>query len=92
MVLKILKTQFSVSSLQLQAMEKSNFGALLTNLGDKLSDYPSNTHEDDEENMDIKSVTPPPGFDELEKSQSRTATLRSSSKLKSALSFRREKS
>ena len=39
-----------------------------------------------------KSITPPPEFEEVDKnSGSRTTTLKSPSKLKSVLSFRKEK-
>ena len=71
-------------------MEKVNFGALLANLVNDSQAFPSVT--EDIENCDEESITPPPEFDEVEKSPSRVGTLRSSTKLKNVLSFRREKS
>ena len=75
-----------------QAMEKANFGALLTNLVDEIPIYESESEEQDVEEKEGKSITPPPGFEEVDKnSGSRTTTLKSPSKLKSVLSFRKEK-
>jgi len=75
-----------------QAMEKANFGALLTNLVDEIPLFVSESDEQDIEEKEGKSITPPPGFEEVDKnSGSRTTTLKSPSKLKSVLSFRKEK-
>lgn len=74
-------------------MEKQNFGDLLKKLCDDLPDY-SGRSIDEEDNDQDKSVTPPPDFADIEKkgeSPSNSATLKSPSKLKSMLSFRKEK-
>lgn len=74
-----------------QAMDKSNFGSLITKLVD---DLPMNPYINDEGEIEMeegKSITPPPGFDEAASEQdpslSRSTTLKSPNKLKSMLSI-----
>jgi len=74
-----------------QAMDKSNFGSLITKLVD---DLPINPYINDDGEIEMeegKSITPPPGFDEAASEQdpslSRSTTLKSPNKLKSMLSI-----
>jgi hypothetical protein len=77
-------------------MDKTNFGSLISKLADDLPDYPED-EEDDSEMANGKSITPPPDFedanmDKKPASHSTASTFRSPAKLKSMLSFRKEKS
>jgi len=74
-----------------QAMDKSNFGSLISKLVDDLPTNPYINEDGEIEMEEGKSITPPPGFDEAaseaDPSLSRSATLRSPNKLKSMLSI-----
>ena len=77
-------------------MEKANFGTLISKLVD---DLPANPYIDDDDEIEQgKSITPPPGFDEVtekdpdnkNESLSRSATLKSPHKMWPSLkSFKR---
>lgn len=70
-----------------QSMDKTNFGALISQLADDLPEYPSSYEDDDqvdsEEKDPDKNVTPPPGFDDHDFYKSNTM------KLKSVFSFKK---